>query len=46
MTAVDWADPLVRGTVAPVAAVLLGLLARYRFREKEDDRAPSDMGLD
>lgn len=44
--AIDWADPLMRGLVALVAAVLLGLLARYRFREKEDVREPSDVGLD
>lgn len=42
----EWADPIVRGTVALITAVLLGFLARSRFRDKEDDRGPSDMGLD
>ncbi len=42
----DWNDPIMRGLVALVGAVILGLLARLRFREKEEDRGPSDLGLD
>jgi len=42
----DWNDPIVRGVVALVAAVILALLARLRFRERKDDRGPSDLGLD
>lgn len=42
----DWNDPIVRGVVALVAAVSLGILARLRFRGEEDDRGPSDLGLD
>lgn len=42
----DWNDPIVRGLVALVAAVILGVLARLRFRQREVDRGPSDLGLD
>ena len=42
----DWNDPIMRGLVALVAALILGILARLRFREKEGDRGAPDLGLD
>ena len=46
MPLMDWSEPVVRGVVALLGALLLGLLAKARFRGKDDTVAPQDLGLD
>jgi len=42
----DWWVPVLRGVIALLVALLVYLAARRRFAHREDDHAPTDMGLD
>jgi hypothetical protein len=46
LTTMDWMEPLVRGCLALAATGVLFAAARFRFQDKEDSGAPSDLGLD
>jgi hypothetical protein len=46
LTTMDWLEPLMRGCLALAATGVLFAAARFRFRDKEESGAPSDLGLD
>ncbi len=46
MTDPEWTDYLVRGLSGLGACIVLFQAARLRYRSREDDGAPADLGLD